>query len=41
MNNKKDRIFIELLKKHTDVDVVFINTFFKIFQIGLYAYAKR
>ena len=29
MNKKKDHTFIELLKKHTDIDVVFINTFFK------------
>ena len=34
MNNKKDHTFIELLKKHTDVNVVFINAFFKKFQIG-------
>lgn len=31
---KKDYSFIELLKKHTDIDVVFINTFFKKFKIG-------
>ena len=34
MNKKKNHTFIELLKKHTDIDVVFINTFFKKFQIG-------
>ena len=34
MNKKKDHTFIELLKKHTDIDVVFINTFFKKFEIG-------
>ena len=31
---KKNNIFIELLKKHTDIDIVFINTFFKKFKIG-------
>ena len=32
--SKKDYSFIELLKQHTDIDVVFINTFFKKFKIG-------
>ncbi len=31
---KKNNVFIELLKTHTNIDVVFINTFFKKFQIG-------
>lgn len=30
----KDSIFIELLKKHTNIDVDFIDTFFKKFKIG-------
>jgi len=30
----KDNIFIKLLKKHTDIDRKFINTFFKKFKIG-------
>ena len=30
----KDSIFINLLKKHTNIDIDFINTFFKKFKIG-------
>ena len=30
----KDSVFIDLLKKHTNIDVKFINTFFKKFKIG-------
>ena len=30
----KDSIFIDLLKKHTNIDIKFINTFFKKFKIG-------
>jgi hypothetical protein len=30
----KDSIFINLLKKHTNIDIKFINTFFKKFKIG-------
>jgi phage anti-repressor protein len=30
----KDSIFIELLKKHTTIDIKFINTFFRKFKIG-------
>ncbi len=30
----KDSIFIELLKKHTNIDIDFIDTFFKKFKIG-------
>lgn len=30
----KDSIFIDLLKKHTNIDIKFINTFFKKFIIG-------
>jgi phage anti-repressor protein len=30
----KDSIFIELLKKYTNIDIKFINTFFKKFKIG-------
>ena len=30
----KDSIFISLLKKHTTIDIKFINTFFKKFKIG-------
>jgi phage anti-repressor protein len=30
----KDSIFISLLKKYTDIDIGFINTFFKKFKIG-------
>ena len=29
-----DSIFIQLLKKHTNIDTDFINTFFKKFKIG-------
>ena len=32
--SNKDSIFIELLKKHTNIDIKFINTFFKKFKIG-------
>ena len=32
--SSKDSIFIELLKKHTTIDIKFINTFFKKFKIG-------
>lgn len=32
--NNKDSIFINLLKKHTNIDIKFINTFFKKFKIG-------
>lgn len=32
--SKKDHTFIELLKKYTDIDIQFINTFFKKFRIG-------
>lgn len=31
---KKDNVFIKLLKKHTDIDTGFIDTFFKKFKIG-------
>ena len=35
MNNKnKDSVFIQLLKKHTNIDEDFIDTFFKKFKIG-------
>jgi hypothetical protein len=34
MNNKKDSVFIKLLKKHTNIDEDFINIFFKKFKIG-------
>ena len=30
----KDTVFITLLKKHTNIDVDFINTFFKQYKIG-------
>ena len=30
----KDSVFITLLKKHTNIDVDFINTFFKQYKIG-------
>ena len=30
----KENVFIELLKKHTSIDIDFINTFFKKFKIG-------
>lgn len=30
----KDSIFIKLLKKHTNIDKMFINTFFKKFKIN-------
>ena len=30
----KDSVFISLLKKHTNIDTKFINTFFKKFKIG-------
>ena len=30
----KKNIFISLLKQHTNIDVTFINTFFKKFKIG-------
>ena len=30
----KDSVFIDLLKKHTNIDIKFINTFFKKFKIG-------
>ena len=32
--SKKDSVFISLLKKHTNIDIKFINTFFKKFKIG-------
>lgn len=32
--SKKRNVFIELLKIHTNIDVEFINTFFKKFEIG-------
>ena len=32
--SKKDSVFITLLKKHTNIDTKFINTFFKKFKIG-------
>lgn len=32
--SNKDSIFIKLLKKHTNIDIRFINTFFKRFKIG-------
>ncbi len=31
---EKDSVFISLLKKHTSIDIKFINTFFKKFKIG-------
>ena len=31
---KKNSIFIKLLKKHTDIDIQFIDTFFKKFKVG-------
>jgi len=31
---KKDSVFINLLKKYTNIDLDFINTFFKNFKIG-------
>jgi phage anti-repressor protein len=31
---KKNNIFIKLLKKHTDIDTEFINTFFQQFKVG-------
>lgn len=31
---RQDSVFISLLKKHTDIDKSFINTFFKKFKIG-------
>ena len=34
MSKSKDNNFIKLLKKHTDIDDEFINTFFKKFKIG-------
>ena len=30
----KNNIFVSLLKQHTNIDVSFINTFFKKFKIG-------
>jgi hypothetical protein len=30
----RNNIFISLLKEHTNIDVEFINTFFKKFKIG-------
>ena len=30
----KDSVFISLLKKHTNINKTFINTFFKKFKIG-------
>lgn len=32
--SKKDSVFIKLLKKHTNIDKDFIDTFFKKFKIG-------
>lgn len=34
MNQKKDSIFIKLLKENTNIDEDFIDTFFKKFKIG-------
>ena len=34
MSKSKDNNFIKLLKKHTDIDDEFINTFFKKFKIA-------
>ena len=30
----KDSVFISLLKNHTNIDIKFINTFFKKFKVG-------
>jgi hypothetical protein len=30
----KNNIFVSLLKQHTNIDIAFINTFFKKFKIG-------
>lgn len=34
MFNKENSVFIKLLKKHTNIDEDFIDTFFKTFKIG-------
>jgi len=34
MNQKKDSLFIKLLKENTNIDEDFIDTFFKNFKIG-------
>jgi hypothetical protein len=30
----KNNVFVSLLKQHTNIDIGFINTFFKKFKIG-------